>query len=372
MTLTAWEQLNLDWVEDSAQLEAMLGYRVEYVRFSSSTVVNLNGSNTSFNNMNLYPRAIFELCRHNVQQGSFRISQPEDYLNIGIYQRDLTEQTGYTTYIEAEFRGDRYRMAREPMISERKFFEANRDIPLTPENLFSFRWAVWNTNRSVQSTNLGQYFWMEKYTSSNTVKLFNNSKFSQPYALLWSREPRAVNLTNYCQTVSGFEAKMYPCSLYYNSLPTTTNTDLIVDANYGPIVNGPQPYPFNWLEYSAQYKDLWDVFKGNPTAYDLHWKLHGFKEGRDIARFFYYTRWYYLAGYPDLIQEYLANNNFNAAWHKVFYGYDEGRHDNRFDWVKYYQNNPDLRAVFGTNRRDLCRHFVQYGFREGRAHSFVS
>jgi hypothetical protein len=73
----------------------------------------------------------------------------------------------------------------------------------------------------------------------------------------------------------------------------------------------------------------------------------------------------YLATHPDLMMAF-GSNGAAATRHYVQYGFHEGRVLDGFDEVSYLANNPDLIAAFGSDGAAATRHYVQYGFHEGR------
>ena len=60
------------------------------------------------------------------------------------------------------------------------------------------------------------------------------------------------------------------------------------------------------------------------------------------------------------------SNTTEAIKHYISFGKTEGRLNNSFDATSYLNNNADLKNVFGNDLDAAKKHFVEYGFNEGR------
>jgi hypothetical protein len=72
----------------------------------------------------------------------------------------------------------------------------------------------------------------------------------------------------------------------------------------------------------------------------------------------------YIASNPDLIDA-LGADAAAGVRHYLDFGWAEGRETDSFDKDDYLDNYPDLRAAFGDDDAATL-HYVQFGYAEGR------
>ena len=72
----------------------------------------------------------------------------------------------------------------------------------------------------------------------------------------------------------------------------------------------------------------------------------------------------YIASYDDLIDA-LGADAASGKRHFVRYGYEEGR-STTFDTEQYLANYADLRATYGNDHEAAARHYILYGHEAGR------
>ena len=60
------------------------------------------------------------------------------------------------------------------------------------------------------------------------------------------------------------------------------------------------------------------------------------------------------------------NNTIEGIKHHISFGITEGRSTNIFDAESYLNKNADLSKTLGTNQDMAKKHYVEYGFNEGR------
>lgn len=73
----------------------------------------------------------------------------------------------------------------------------------------------------------------------------------------------------------------------------------------------------------------------------------------------------YVASYPDLIRAF-GTNQEAATKHYIEFGYCEGRTDYYFNATQYLLNYPDLLVAFGTDEEAATKHYIEFGYYEGR------
>jgi serralysin len=72
----------------------------------------------------------------------------------------------------------------------------------------------------------------------------------------------------------------------------------------------------------------------------------------------------YIASYGDLIAAFGADA-LAGARHYINWGFGEGRQV-LFDPAAYLERFPDVQRVFGNDAAAAARHFIVWGFQEGR------
>ena len=55
-----------------------------------------------------------------------------------------------------------------------------------------------------------------------------------------------------------------------------------------------------------------------------------------------------------------------AVKHYISSGYSQGRSSSSFNAQSYLNNYADLRNAFGNDKELATKHYVEYGFNEGR------
>ena len=127
-------------------------------------------------------------------------------------------------------------------------------------------------------------------------------------------------------------------------------------------------------EYLASYGDLINAFHSNvdPASAALnHYNTFvvGGTPGGTEVRSITFSAWEYLASYGDLMQAF-GSDNLTAAKHYVAYGFGEGRNTTAFDAQAYLNNYADLSAAFGatgaTALEKAAEHYVVFGRAEQR------
>ena len=144
--------------------------------------------------------------------------------------------------------------------------------------------------------------------------------------------------------------------------------------NYAPV--------YNFQYYTNKYPDIKRAFGNNPQGALNHFVNNGMREGRQAAANFNPTS--YRLQYQDLRRAF-GNNTRAYYMHFINSGQREGRkgtgtttlqnpvttwngvnYSAVYNFQYYYNNNPDLRRVFGMDDFALLAHFVNSGMREGR------
>ncbi|MBL0848576.1 MAG: serralysin [Candidatus Liberibacter ctenarytainae] len=120
---------------------------------------------------------------------------------------------------------------------------------------------------------------------------------------------------------------------------------------------------FDSYLYLGGYEDLRQAFGENRESAARHYIEYGLSEGRNPQVF---DRLAYIASYEDLIKEYIHTDLMQSGKeHFSRYGYIEGR-SVHFDPQLYLESYEDLRHAFGEDLGAASRHYINYGFWEGR------
>ncbi len=143
---------------------------------------------------------------------------------------------------------------------------------------------------------------------------------------------------------------------------------------------------YNGVDYSRVYDpyyyltanpDVAAAFGADTDAALAHFVNYGINEGRAASENFDVE--YYRDNNPDL-QAAFGDNLKSYYMHFINFGYSEGRkgcenykyiydgvdYSAVFDPVYYVENNPDLKAYYGSNRMASFEHFLTFGMKEGR------
>ena len=139
---------------------------------------------------------------------------------------------------------------------------------------------------------------------------------------------------------------------------------------------------YNFQYYINRYSDLKAAFGNNPEGAIAHFATYGMAEARQGSATFNPTS--YRLQYRDLRLAF-GNNTPLYYFHFMNHGQKEGRKgtgtttmqnpvttlngvDYRavYNFQTYYNNNPDLRRVFGMDDVALLNHFINHGMGEGR------
>lgn len=135
---------------------------------------------------------------------------------------------------------------------------------------------------------------------------------------------------------------------------------------------------FDYVRYANDYPDVKAAFGLNATALYKHYVTCGVKEGRKAyatttvtttlsASTFDYVR--YADKNPDLKAAfgYDAKALYN---HYITLGINENRGSysiyDSFDYLRYANDYPDLKAAFGYDAKALYQHYTTCGIKEGR------
>ena len=62
----------------------------------------------------------------------------------------------------------------------------------------------------------------------------------------------------------------------------------------------------------------------------------------------------------------LGSVTTEAVKHYISSGYSQGKSTNSFDANSYLTNYADLRNIFGNEQEFATKHYVEFGFEEGR------
>lgn len=140
------------------------------------------------------------------------------------------------------------------------------------------------------------------------------------------------------------------------------------------LVEGRAADTFDEYRYLAGYDDLLNFYGVDVTGATEHYITRGseFSVGDEARDPLLFKPDIYIASYGDLIEavqpinndDYSTKINFGSQ-HFVINGYTEGRLRQIFDPTSYLANNPDVAAdPFYAN--DPTRHYIEFGFAEGR------
>ncbi|WP_333947443.1 M10 family metallopeptidase C-terminal domain-containing protein [Candidatus Liberibacter brunswickensis] len=135
------------------------------------------------------------------------------------------------------------------------------------------------------------------------------------------------------------------------------------------------PYAFKSLEYIASYKDLIDAYANTTTdlvqAGKDHFSNFGCKEGRFVT----FDPYLYVGSYDDL-REACGSDRDSASRHYIEYGFKEGRIPDAFKSLEYIASYKDLIDAYANTTTDLVQagkdHFSNFGCKEGRFITFDS
>ncbi len=142
---------------------------------------------------------------------------------------------------------------------------------------------------------------------------------------------------------------------------------------------------FDWKFYINLYPDLIKAGIDNENKALEHWKINGINEGRSCNKFIEREKkiykdfnWLnYINNYHDL-QEAGINNKAQALLHWIRYGKYEGRiykekiyniNYNLYkdiDWIKYINDNPDIKLAGINTKESVICHYIKYGKNENR------
>ncbi len=147
---------------------------------------------------------------------------------------------------------------------------------------------------------------------------------------------------------------------------------------------------FDWKFYINLYPDLIKAGIDNKIKALDHWNQNGLNEGRSGNKYIEREKknykdfnWInYINNYPDL-QEAGINNKGKAFIHWLNYGKNEGRiyknniekviidnnlyqNNQMFNWEKYIEDNPDIKAAGINTKESVLSHYINYGEKEGR------
>lgn len=134
---------------------------------------------------------------------------------------------------------------------------------------------------------------------------------------------------------------------------------------------------FDHVRYANDYPDLKAAFGYNAKALYNHYITYGLKEGRHA--YAAPARITISAADFDYIRYADENADLKAAFgydvkalynHYITYGINENRgvysiYDS-FDYVRYANDYADLKAAFGYDAKALYQHYITYGMKEGR------
>ena len=165
--------------------------------------------------------------------------------------------------------------------------------------------------------------------------------------------------------------------------------------NYGMKEGRQASANFNVQYYKNRYADLRAVYGSDLKLYYMHYINYGRAEKRDgktycaapasttttkttttsnagltvydgvdYSAVYNYT--YYINNNPD-VKAAFGSDQTAALRHFVTYGMNEGRQASAsFNVVAYRANNGDVRAAFGNNLKAYYMHYINYGRKEGR------
>ncbi|WP_244668498.1 M10 family metallopeptidase C-terminal domain-containing protein [Candidatus Liberibacter africanus] len=121
--------------------------------------------------------------------------------------------------------------------------------------------------------------------------------------------------------------------------------------------------------YLGSYDDLRKSFGSDKVAATRHYINSGFEEGRSPDAF---KSLEYIASHEDLIKAYAHTADLVQVGkdHFTNFGLLEGRNIT-FEPYLYLDNYDDLRKSFGSDRDAATRHYIDYGFAEGRILSSI-
>ena len=151
----------------------------------------------------------------------------------------------------------------------------------------------------------------------------------------------------------------------YNTVSSGTPVTNLTSAN------------FDHVRYANDYPDLKAAFGYNAKALYNHYITYGLKEGRHA--YAAPARITISAADFDYIRYADENADLKAAFgydvkalynHYITYGINENRgvysiYDS-FDYVRYANDYPDLKAAFGYDAKAPYQHYITYGMKEGR------
>ena len=127
---------------------------------------------------------------------------------------------------------------------------------------------------------------------------------------------------------------------------------------------------FSPRQYLASNLDLLRVFAVNYTAATDHFIDTGYRENRNTDTFDEYR---YIASNPaDLISAF-SNPDLGiidgeeATDHYLRHGIGEGRSTTSFDPLAYMTANPDVALGVNNNPLEATKHYILFGYEEGRA-----
>ena len=235
------------------------------------------------------------------------------------------------------------------------------------------------------------------YSNSNWIRFVNPS----PAGRTFFRNSATASWQDFGRQSTPATARI---KAFTNPAPTTNPTPPAptppAPTPPAPGPNPPAPTPpasgtgttvFNGVDYAAvynfqyyinKYADLRAAFGNNPEGAIAHFVNYGMYEGRQGSATFDATS--YRLQYRDLRLAF-GNNSPLYYFHFMNYGQKEGRKGTGtttmqnpvttlngidfkavYNFQTYYNNNPDLRKVFGMDDVALLNHFVNHGMGEGR------
>ena len=174
----------------------------------------------------------------------------------------------------------------------------------------------------------------------------------------------------------------------------------VVGADATPVQKAVQSVSidtFDYVAYADTYPDLKAAFGYDRQALFNHYIQYGMLEGRKasfngastpaatyttVETQAGFDHVFYADSYPDVKAAFGYDKDL--LWkHYQEYGKAEGRTArftevvgnttgtyNNFDYVFYADANPDVKAAFGYNKKNLWNHYQKYGKKEGRAVNF--
>lgn len=355
---------------------------------------------------------------HNGAPGQQELNDVVSYYNncIPASVRNFMVNKGIKVYVRGdEFRNDALAIAYAPVV----YAYSNGKISKIGENGYVVYFANNTKNYSATSVIHEIGHQIDYYAAISTGYYRNNGygisgsqEWQDLYFTYYKEMYKIDNLTraNVCRNSAEAWAEMFrviyvdPDAIIrispalYNFI--VAQISAVVGADATPVQKAVQSVSidtFDYVAYADTYPDLKAAFGYDRQALFNHYIQYGMLEGRKasfngastpaatyttVETQAGFDHVFYADSYPDVKAAFGYDKDL--LWkHYQEYGKAEGRTArftevvgnttgtyNNFDYVFYADANPDVKAAFGYNKKNLWNHYQKYGKKEGRAVNF--